>query len=376
MRILIISRGYPSDAEPQWGNFEKEQATALVNYGHQVIMMSINRKFRIRNWFGLEVKEDNGIKSYNLNLPPIFNERFIITIPLLSRIAFWLFKSKLSDEFTPDLIYSHYLNNSILALDIKKKYNIPLVAIEHWSKINQDSVPLYIKLMGKAVYSTADCNIAVSKALSDRIQQHFDRPSVVVNNMVNSTISFVERSPSTSFNFVSVGRLVSSKGFDILIRAFHKIKSQNCRLLIAGDGPERKRLEVLIDELNLSEKVLLLGNIDKELFNELFASSDAFVLASKSETFGLVYAEALMAGLPVIGTTCGGPAEFINDSNGLLVPIDDVEALVNSMEYMIREIKSYDRLRISDECKKRFSSEVISQQLNECFTSVIKNHTN
>ena len=51
MRILIISRGFPSQDEPQWGNFEKDQADALLKKGHSIVMMSIDRRFRKKKWF-------------------------------------------------------------------------------------------------------------------------------------------------------------------------------------------------------------------------------------------------------------------------------------------------------------------------------------
>ena len=369
----MLSRGVPTSQDPQWGNFEKEQAEALLEKGHDIVMMSIDRRVKLKKWFRIEVREVDGIISYNLNLPFIFNERLIITLPILRYIGLLLYKRILNNGFVPDVIYTHYLNNSILSLKIKRKYNIPVVAIEHWSKINQPTLPLYVKLMGQSVYSKVDCTLAVSKLISDQIQSHFGKPSIVVHNMVSGHISYVNRSDAPPFTFVSVGRLIASKGWDVLIKAFQKL-NYDCRLVIAGDGPERTNIENLITNLDLNDKVSLLGNVNKKDFQNMFSTSDCFVLASRSETFGLVYAEAMMAGLPVIATRCGGPEEFVNNENGRLVDIDDIDGFGKAMEYMIENISEFDRKSISKRCCELFSSDIVADHLVQCFNSVISKY--
>ena len=68
---------------------------------------------------------------------------------------------------------------------------------------------------------------------------------------------------------------------------------------------------------------------------EILRASDCFVLPSKLETFGVVYIEAMACGVPVNATRCGGPESFVDDWNGALIAINDHEALVNSLKYML-----------------------------------------
>ena len=72
MNILIISRGVPSRQFPQWGNFEKDQAEALQKKGHNIVMMSIDRRVNQNKWFRVQIRKVDGIISYNLNLPFLF----------------------------------------------------------------------------------------------------------------------------------------------------------------------------------------------------------------------------------------------------------------------------------------------------------------
>ena len=142
-------------------------------------------------------------------------------------------------------------------------------------------------------------------------------------------------------------------------------------MLIIGNGTERKRLESLISRHQLQQNIHLLGQKKQSEINALLGQADIFVLASRSETFGVVYIEAMACGLPVIATRCGGPEEFVNEKNGLLVPVDDVDALAAAIQHMYEHHQDYDRQAIADECQARFSSKVIATQLTEIFNQVI-----
>ena len=121
----------------------------------------------------------------------------------------------------------------------------------------------------------------------------------------------------------------------------------------------------------LESNITFEGKKTKEEIVEFLSDSDVFVLASKSETFGVVFIEALSQGLPCITTLCGGPEDIINESNGLLVPVNDINALVKAIIYMLENYTKYDRRKISEDCITHFSSEVISKQLEKIFEQTI-----
>lgn len=374
MKILLISRGFPSKNDPQWGNFELEQATALKEWGHEVVMMSISRRRGLR--FHFEIMEYDGIMSYNLSVPFFLRTNFIIPIYILQMLSLWLYKRIIKDGHGVDIIYSHYLTNSILGIPIKDRYKIPMVAIEHWSKITDFDLPFYIKYMGRRVYESADAIISVSSSLKRRIKKHFGRDSIVINNMVSCDFTLPSEKRNDCNNvihFVSTGSLIKRKGYDILIKAFAQALNINSNMMLSiiGEGSEREHLQELISRYLLNDKVLLLGRKTKAEVIEVFKESDVFVLSSRSETFGVVYIEAMMMGLPVIGTICGGPEEFITNDNGLLVEVNDVDALANALLYMAENISKYDSESIYVKCRECFSSEVIVKQLTECFETVL-----
>lgn len=174
------------------------------------------------------------------------------------------------------------------------------------------------------------------------------------------------------FKFISVGHLIYPKGHDILIKAFSKANlGEYVTLSIVGAGVEEKNLRKLIRQLGLTERVFLLGLKNKEEVRDLLLQSDAFVLTSRKETFGVVYIEAMAKGLPVIATACGGPEEFVNENNGLLVPVNDVESTAEALVEMYSGSDMYDKSAISEYCMANFSEKEIVRKIVEVYNDVL-----
>lgn len=131
---------------------------------------------------------------------------------------------------------------------------------------------------------------------------------------------------------VSAGRLCSPKDFGTLIAAFSQLKAP-LKLVILGEGPSRTALEHQIHTLGLARRVLLAG-YDPNPYRWM-ARARAFVLSSRWEGFGLVLAEALALGIPVVSTDCpNGPAEVLGQGRwGRLVEIGNVEAMRKAIEH-------------------------------------------
>lgn len=383
MFILLISRGVPSKRDPQWGCFEKDQAEALVAAGHKVVVVSVDSRFRCY-WkkFGISNYTINGIHYLDCFVIPGAITRKLLGLKInfwIKQLQIrWLFKRVLSIYGKPDILYSHYLVNSYLALTLKDKYKLPLVAIEHWSQLNKDVLSKEAMWLGQATYHRCDTVISVSNSLKGRIKQHFNVDSTVVHNVIGT--EFTNITPSANHEgsrvrFVSTGSLLPMKAYDVLIEAFSRLEIplDKWKLTIIGEGKEHVSLQKQIDNLRLSNNVQLIGRKNKEEIVKILSDSDVFVLASRSETFGVVYIEAMMMGLPVIASMCGGPEDFVQKSDGLLVPVEDVDALSNAIKEMYENHHKYDRKKIAEDARNRFSPAVIAQQLTSIFDDVILN---
>lgn len=378
MHILIISRGIPTKDDPQWGNFEFDQAKALVKLGHTVSVAYVDSRFRLHlRKIGLTYQEKEGVSLYLYFLCPgaitgLLGNKF------KNRLKKWqwhqIIKAITQKDGAIDVIYSHYLFNSYYAVNFLSDLQIPVVAIEHWSEINKPQLAPSVKQMGEEVYPKVNRLLTVSQATQNAILRHFGQQSIVVNNMVSDKFTYTKsRANGNKVRFISTGSLIHRKGFDLLIEAFAglQLPQDKWELTIIGAGEEYSNLYKLIQARYLEQNIYLLGRRTADEIIQLLNQSDVFVLPSRMETFGVVYIEAMACGLPVIATPCGGPEEFVNKTNGLLVPIDDVNALADAIKYMYNHHQDYDKQAIADDCKKRFSSEVIAKQLTGIFEEVV-----
>jgi glycosyltransferase involved in cell wall biosynthesis len=135
----------------------------------------------------------------------------------------------------------------------------------------------------------------------------------------------------------SAGRLVPWKGFDVLIRLMPELarESGSWNLLIAGDGPDRKRLEEEIVDLGLKEKVVLLGQVPREKLFDHLCAADIFVLNTSFESFSFQIVEAMAAGVPVVSTRVGNLPEIIEHGvDGILVECNNTPELLSAVKRM------------------------------------------
>lgn len=140
--------------------------------------------------------------------------------------------------------------------------------------------------------------------------------------------------PPDATLLLGLGRLHTSKAFDTLIRAVAGVESAH--LWIAGEGPDRAELEVLIKSLNLESRVKLLGwRSDRAA---LFEAADICVFSSRYEPFGTVFVQAWASKTPLITTESDGPRQFVrHESDGLMIPIDDVAAMSAAISRLISD---------------------------------------
>jgi glycosyltransferase involved in cell wall biosynthesis len=150
---------------------------------------------------------------------------------------------------------------------------------------------------------------------------------------------------------LGVGRLTYQKDFAMLIKAFSKIcKNTDARLIILGEGEERKNLQKLVNKLGLQDHVDMPGFVDNPY--AYMSKAEVFVLSSRYEGFGNVLVEAMACGTPVVSTNCPvGPSEILDKGKyGKLVPVGDVEAMEKAI------IETLHNLKLSaDELQKRAS---------------------
>ena len=200
------------------------------------------------------------------------------------------------------------------------------------------------------IYPKADTIICVSRGVADNLVTRFKIPRQKIKVVYSPVdIDYVSRlaeeevdhpyfAPKETPVIIAIGWLIARKGHPYLLKAFAQVTAEfPCRLIIRGDGKEKKALVKLVRQLGIERQVDFLG-FQQNPFKYV-ARSDIFVLSSLWEGFGLVIIEAMTCGTPVISTRCPfGPGEIITDGvNGLLVPAADEMALAEAMLRLLND---------------------------------------
>ena len=114
-----------------------------------------------------------------------------------------------------------------------------------------------------------------------------------------------------------------------------------------------------------------LGPISRVQAPKLFTDCHIYVMPSRHETFGVVYAEAIASGKPIIATRCGGPEFIVNATNGVLVDVGDVPALSQAMQTMAAHWADYSPQAIRKDFEQRFSRAAVVRQLRALYQEVL-----
>lgn len=223
---------------------------------------------------------------------------------------------RLIKQIKPDVLHVHANKAVAMIAPLLKWLDVPSVATLHNLKRNIHSFEKFDRVI----------------AVSQRVAKQFKKQDAirVVLNGVHAPSSYLNRTSSTPLQVIAIGRLVPAKGLDLLVEAWQGI---DANLWIVGDGPEKLLLESRIQQLNLSEKIQLLGHRDD--INDLLQQADFLVISSRNEGGPYTLSEALLQHRPVISTDVGMVPEVLPGS--LICAANDVTALHQLIETYVND---------------------------------------
>lgn len=379
MHIMFIPSWYSNFRNKVQGSFFKDQAKGLSEAGIK-ISVAFNEIYpltligKVKEKKGFCFKVEDGLNTYRYKGYNYFPKNPLM-FKLFNRRMDFLYKEIVKKEGKIDLIHAHSsLWGGIAAAYISRKYNLPLVITEHSSFSRGRHVKENYKKFILDSYNEADILITVGSGLKKELEEFTGRRDIkVISNLVHLDLfKPIKVKKNDKFTFFTVAFLEGQKGMDNLIKSFSKaFKGGEEQLIIGGNGSERPFLEELVKSLCIEKQVSFLGGLSREEVAIEMNKCDCFVLASPYETFGVVYIEAMACGKPVIGTHNGGADDIINDINGIIVEKNNESKLCEAMINMKENIDKYNNGDIVNQCKNKYSSEIIVSKIIEQYNKLL-----
>jgi glycosyltransferase involved in cell wall biosynthesis len=395
MNIFVIPSWYASPEDPISGIFFKEQTLlmahhmpesnfAIAHWGpsHEDLLLRIGEPMSSFRKLCKALPE-----SYENNLAPnvteYFNPAFTWTwhwkqgninqIIQAVQQSFLSFSEKFGQA---TLIHAHSgFPGGFIAKALSLTFGIPYIITEHMSPY-----PFSVHLKNENTISDrlktavmhAKANVAVSKHMSQRMEK-FGIPNIqVIPNFVDDNFFVPGQNPAMKNTFFTLGRLVSQKGIDVLIKAIASISQDlgDWHFRIGGDGPDGGKYKLLARQLGVDSRIEWLGNLDRQQVKDELQNCKAFILPSRHEGLPLASLEALACGKPIIMSECGGSEELVTQETGLLVPVEDIKALGNAILHYISNHEEYSTQNIRLFFSERFGTSLIVDRYQKLYNSL------
>tara|TARA_B100000767_G_scaffold65978_1_gene62366 strand:- start:6594 stop:7739 length:1146 start_codon:yes stop_codon:yes gene_type:complete len=303
---------------------------------------------------------------------------------------------KIIFDFNPNIVHAHLSSMELLAALLKffnpKKIN--LVITKHLDSYFLEASfgqnrPIKGLFLDRFIFKRADKIICISKQVKKYFMKNIFIPQKkikVVYYGVDKTyfnkateykktkyLKLIKIEKKNYFIFCCIARHVKQKSLDFLILSFAKFskKNLNCKLLLVGDGPERKKLIQISKRLNIYKKIIWIKF--SENIKEILTLSDAFVLPSKYEGFGIVFLEAMLTNTPIISTNVSAIPEIIkNNYNGILIEPNNINQMVLALK-KIQNKRLVKKFNINSKklLSNKFNLEVMFKKTNKVYYNIL-----
>lgn len=286
---------------------------------------------------------------------------------------------KLNDiwkELKPDLVLSFIGKNNIMALNTATREDIKVVV-----SVRADPYMEYNTMALKsgmlATFGKAAGIVVQTNDAKKFFPRYIRRKCTILPNAINPAFLRNRFIDEREGSVVMVGRLDENKNHTMVMEAFSEIIKEgheSLKLKIYGDGPDRIKLQRKAIALGIDKNVQFVGMVSNVA--EHIEKADLFVLASKQEGMPNALIEAMALGLPCISTDCpcGGPRDLItNGENGLLIPVDDKNALKEAMLKVLNNKELAEKLgKNATKVQEKYSPEASYKKWEKYFENILK----
>ncbi|KMQ52120.1 Glycosyl transferase, group 1 [Chitinispirillum alkaliphilum] len=390
MKILIIPSWYSVESDCVKGIFFDDQARALLEQGNKVGVIWVEVKslrkssfthvFRSISKTEAALKIKGSIPVYRLSSPNLFpgiTNGFLMTVVMQGKR---IYREYCRAWGKPDIIHAHsVLYGGVLGVELGKMDNVPVVLTEHSTSFDRGALKSNELEIANKTFLSCRKLISVSRHFAERLQARFPETRgkwCCIPNLVDEAFFKTDlkvKKDKNRFRIINVGLMTEKKGQRDLILAFLKVAKlyPKLQLELCGDGPQRKCLEMLVIANGAQDKISFTGMLSRREIVKKMSQSNVLVVSSYHETFGVVVAEALACGIPVIATKSGGPEEIVRKEDGILVSAGNVEELSCAMERIYKNYSDYKPSEIRGSCLSRYGSSSVIEKIDKAYQEAL-----
>ena len=393
MRVLVLAHVFPRTVDDSMGAFLLHLADALAERGTQTDVVAPH---------AMNLADDETIgtaRVHRFHYAPARWERLAYTgtmheivgrgirgklLFVFFCLAFFFKTFSVARAARPQVLHAHWwLPGGFVGALVSMLTRAPLVITTHGTDVEmlrrtRWAIPLARFTFARA--RTVTCGstylreqlLALDVADAARVSV-IPMPVSPEFEIANSELRAMESQfaiRNSQLPILTVARLTAQKSIDTLIDALAILRERGCdaRLKIIGDGPARVTLEQQARALNLQDRVEFLGALAQKDLPRHYAECAVFALPSIREGMGLVFAEALLCGAPVIAANSGGVTDIVRDGEtGLLVPERDARALADAIEKLLNDRAFAARLASNGAAwvRERYTRDCVAAQFAE-----------
>jgi glycosyltransferase involved in cell wall biosynthesis len=363
LNILLIPENYPTDLQPNGAVFMEDQVKVLRE-------MSSLTMFNTNPWYRGAYRQIEGVRYFDFH---VFEKKWVAPFNMLAYVWWERQSIRLGKKLPkPDIIHLHGASlRGRIATALANHWNVPLVITEHtgpWSAVS--ARPMVFSQAKKSMES-ATCICPVSHHLKEEILKSGIHPKQiqVLGNPVDTAFFALREKPlNEKRTILFLGRLDPFKGAMRTLRAFHKAMPDlpGWSLTIAGEGTEADEIKRYIAEHQLQDRASFSeGFFTRAEMRSFFYDASFLVFPSEFESFGLVGAEAMSTGLPLLVTDRTGPVDYFAEGCGIPVDPGDVDAIATGMQAMVSQLSLFDSSLIRRQIEDNFGYRAFAKKLSK-----------
>ncbi len=346
MKILEITHSFVRNPQDHISHFLLTFFEGLENYDIRIkVITPHNRGLkRIENYGSIEIErfryayDNNEILAYKGNMHEIVLSNPFNIILLFNFIKYCI-RSVQKNISNFDLIHLHWwIPFGIPISFITNRYKKPLIITLHGTDVRLIKKYKILHYPIRWLSKRVKAFFVVSNYIKNVIEEiGVSNDKIYVLPMpVENELFFPKKHLNKNKVVLTVARFTKQKRIEDIIEIANNIKNDKIIFHIVGDGPEKEKIEDLIDKYQL-QNVVIIPPMDRKQIAKKIGKSDIFILLSKDEGFGMVVIESMLSGVPVILSNSGGFKDIVNNNiNGILVEHGDINQSILSIEKLIK----------------------------------------